>query len=258
MSEISIQDLEFGYPGQGNEAAVLKGLSLTVRDGEFLTLLGTSGCGKSTLLSILAGLNVPRSGRVLLDGQPLTGPGTDRAMVFQQPSLFPWLTARDNVAFAARRARPHLSRRMAREAAGQALEQVDLAEAADKYPFQMSGGMQQRAAIARALAADAGVLLMDEPFGALDPKNRVMLQQLLSRLMAARRRTVVFVTHDVDEAILLSDRVAFLAGGRVERQMAMPFDSGARQGVLLTPEGCTVRKQMLTWFYRHMEEGETL
>ncbi|MCU1616658.1 MAG: transporter related protein [Frankiales bacterium] len=188
----------------------LDGFDLTVRPGEFLCLLGPSGCGKSTLLNMLAGFSLPDEGSVLVDGEPVTGPGPDRGVLFQTPMLFPWLTTRDNVLYGPR-ARHRLDAQ-ARERADALLASVGLADSADAFPHQLSGGMRHRAAFARVLVNRPRLLLMDEPFGALDAISRVAMQRFLLELWERDRITIVFVTHDVEEAALLGDRVCVMTG----------------------------------------------
>lgn len=182
MPEISLRDVSFSYPGGPR---VLDRVSLEVEHGSFLAVVGPSGCGKSTLLRLISGLSLPEEGTVSIGGEPVTGPAPGRSIVFQQGGLFPWLTARGNVAFALRKARPGLTRAQAAEQAEAALIRVGLKDALSRYPGELSGGMAQRVAIARALAVGGQVLLLDEPFGALDPKNRKALQQLLLELWQA-------------------------------------------------------------------------
>ncbi len=224
MASIDIEGVSYTYPDQEAAEPVLRDVSLAIGDGEFLCLVGHSGCGKSTLLSLLAGLNAPSAGRILVDGRPIEGPSTERAMVFQHYSLFPWMTAVKNVAFSIRRANKGVSKSDASARALEYLEKVGMARDADKYPYQLSGGMQQRVALARALAMESDILLLDEPFGALDAQNRAALQELLVELWAGAqpKKTVVFVTHDLEEAVLLADRIVFMRPGRVER--VMPVD----------------------------------
>lgn len=185
--------------------------SISIRDGEFVSLLGPSGCGKSTILKMIAGLAEPSTGSVTAGGVPVTGPGPDRGMVFQDHALLPWMTARGNIEFGLRSARPELSRRQRAEVTARHLAQVGLSEAAERRPARLSGGMQQRVGIARAFAIDPPIMLLDEPFGALDALTRRELQLQLLDIWEASRRTVVMVTHDVDEAILLSDRVLVMS-----------------------------------------------
>ncbi len=191
----------------------LDNVDLTLEDGEFVSVVGASGCGKSTLLRIVAGLEAASGGELTLDGAPLTGPGRDRGMVFQQYTLYPWLCAQDNVEFGLR----HLPRAQRCEVARRFLDVVGLLDFAGSYPFQLSGGMQQRVAIARALALRPSILLMDEPFGALDAQTRSLMQELLLSIWERDRLSVLFVTHDIDEAIFLADRICVLSAkpGRV-------------------------------------------
>lgn len=206
---IRIENLRFSY----GEKTILRDINLRVRSGEFVSLLGASGSGKTTLLRLIAGLEKPTAGRVFDHGNPVGKPSLQRSFVFQNYSLFPWFSLRENIALAIKKAHPKLSRAERRSLSETYLEQVGLADASKKYPFELSGGMQQRGAIARALAIGAPVLLMDEPFGALDPVNRSRLQDLLLsvwRNASEDAKTVIFVTHDIDEAILLSDRIVVL------------------------------------------------
>jgi NitT/TauT family transport system ATP-binding protein len=201
---ITVEDVARVYP-DGTQA--LSQVSLKIAPGEFVSLLGPSGCGKSTLLALLAGLDAPSTGTVTLPGTP--------GVVFQEAALFPWLTVRDNVAFGLRM--KGIARRERRERADRALRLVHLSRFADAYAHQLSGGMRQRAAIARALVLDPEVLLMDEPFGALDAQTRALLQAELLAVWESTRKTVVFVTHSLDEALTLSDRIVLLSArpGRV-------------------------------------------
>lgn len=255
MGGILVNNITFTYPGASTPT--LRGVELAVTEGEFLALIGPSGCGKSTLLRLLAGLEKPDSGMLTCGGVPITGPGPDRGVVFQSPALFPWLSARDNVAFAVRKSLRSLSRAEAEERAEDALRRVGLADAMDHLPSQLSGGMQQRVAIARTLGADCRTLLLDEPFSALDPKNRFALQELLLRLCEEDQKTIFFVTHDMDEAILLGDRVAFMEPGRIVNQHVIPFSRPRRRETLLvSPECCNMRKEMISLFYQWGEAAE--
>ncbi|EAV41275.1 ABC-type nitrate/sulfonate/bicarbonate transport system ATPase component [Stappia aggregata IAM 12614] len=209
FGHIVIEDVEivFGKGATANQAVTKT--SLDIKPGEFVCILGPSGCGKSTLLNSIAGYVNPSSGTVFVDGKPVKEPGPDRGMVFQQYSLFPWKTIRDNIAFG-----PRVAGRTNVECSSIAntfLEMVGLSKFADKYPAELSGGMQQRVGIARALANYPSVLLMDEPFGALDAQTRLMMQENLLSIWSEFGITVVFVTHDVDEAIFLADRVLIMS-----------------------------------------------
>ena len=210
-----------GRARKGGGRVALDGFDLTVRPGEFLCLLGPSGCGKSTLLNLLAGFSTPDGGQVLVDGQPVDGPGPDRGVLFQTPMLFPWLTTLDNVLYGPR-ARHELDQ-AARQRAHALLETVGLGDARNAYPHELSGGMRHRAAFARVLVNQPRLLLMDEPFGALDAITRVAMQRFLLELWQRERITIVFVTHDVEEAALLGDRVCVMSGspGRTRAEITI-------------------------------------
>lgn len=245
---IQIRDLRFSYPGAGEQ--VLNGLSLDIQDGEFLCIIGKSGCGKSTLLRVIAGLELPQSGQVLADGAVVTGPSIQRPVLFQSSTLFPWLTVRDNVVFAIRK-RKGCGRREAIPMAQALLERVGLAQDLDKYPYQLSGGMRQRTALARVLAVDAPYFLLDEPFGALDTKTRRDLQALLLRLRmtGARRKTIIFVTHDLEEAMFLGSRIVLLKDGMISREKSIPAGINRCCRDELGLKECTEMKEELSKWY---------
>ncbi|MCT2085162.1 ABC transporter ATP-binding protein [Microbacterium enclense] len=209
--EIDRLRMEYGV-GTKSPVLALPETSFGVRENEFVSLLGVSGCGKSTLLSLVAGLRPATSGRIMLDGAEVLGPGVDRGVVFQAYTLLPWLTARQNIEFAVAEASPKVKNRdrIARELLGT----VGLADFADAYPSQLSGGMRQRVAIARVLAYKPEVMLMDEPFGALDALTRSLMQELLMQVWEEHKLTVLFVTHDISEAVFLSDRVIVMSKDR--------------------------------------------
>lgn len=208
MLAVSIDNVSFSYGKQ----TVLRDIKLRVEAGDFVCLLGPSGCGKSTLLRLLAGLDLPDSGRIILGDREIRGPGLDRGVVFQDYSLFPWMSASENIVFALQQALSGRSKAEYREIAREHLRQVGLEDAHEKLPSQLSGGMRQRVAIARAFAMNSPILLMDEPFGALDAVTRARLQDLLLSLWQqnGQGKTVFFVTHDVEEAILLANTVVVL------------------------------------------------
>lgn len=211
--------------GTFTEFTAVKDVNLTVRDGEFLTIVGPSGCGKSTLLEMLAGLLRPSSGRILLDGREVTGPGLDRGIVFQQYALFPWKTARGNVESGLEA--KGVPRKERRELAEHYLALVGLAGFADRYPHELSGGMKQRVAIARSLACNPDVLLMDEPFAALDAQTRETLQGELLRIWEHTKKTILFITHGIDEAVVLGQRVAIMSArpGTIRHVVDNPLPS---------------------------------
>ena len=222
MNVLSIRGVSRTFEdARGRRTPALLPIDFDVRENDFVTILGPSGCGKSTLLRIVAGLDVPSSGQVLLDGQPIEGPGADRGMVFQSYTLFPWLTVAQNIRFGLRERGVPEARQKA--ICDDYVAKVGLSGFEDHYPKQLSGGMQQRTAIARALANDPRILLMDEPFGALDNQTRVLMQELLLAIWEADRKTVLFVTHDIDEAIFMANRVAVFSArpGRIKSEVAV-------------------------------------
>jgi len=194
-----------------DEVEALAPVDLAIPKGEFVCMIGASGCGKSTLLRIIAGFEEPTTGEVAIDGKPVTGPGSDRGMVFQDYALFPWMTVRQNVSFGPRQR--HLAREEIDQTTDEFVRMVGLERFADRYPNQLSGGMKQRVAIARVLANNANILLMDEPFGALDALTREQLQNELLQIWKRTGVTTIFVTHSVEEAVLLADRVLVMSAG---------------------------------------------
>ncbi|MDR3211256.1 MAG: ABC transporter ATP-binding protein [Planctomycetota bacterium] len=212
----------------GGRVEALKDINLAISPGEFVSVVGGSGCGKSTLLRIIAGLEGVSSGEALLDGQPINRAGLDRGMVFQEHRLLPWLNVWDNVLFAL----PDPRGPAARELVDEHLELVGLKPFASAYPNQLSGGMSQRVAIARALVNRPGILLLDEPFGALDALTRIQLQQEILRIWQAERATMVLVTHDIDEAVFLGDRVVVLSNrpGTVKEEIPVPLARPRQRG----------------------------
>jgi NitT/TauT family transport system ATP-binding protein len=226
------------------EVEALRGIDFRVHRREFVCVIGPSGCGKSTLVRILAGLDHPSSGQVLLDGKPVTGPGADRGMVFQGYSLFPWLTVKRNVMFGLEMKGE--SRHKAESDAKLWLEMVGLSKFMDSYPHQLSGGMRQRVAIARALANQPRVLLMDEPFGALDAQTRAQMQAYLQQIWMNVDVTVVFITHDLDEAIYLADRIVVLAAhpGRVAEVIEVPLPQPRSPEQFTDPLFLATRKRL--------------
>jgi len=237
MSTLSIQGVGRTFAGVhgGAPTLALQPTNLEVAHNDFITVLGPSGCGKSTLLRIVAGLDTPSTGRVLLDGLPVVGPGADRGMVFQSYTLFPWLTVRDNICFGLReKGMPPAEQA---EVAARFIAEVGLSGFEGHYPKQLSGGMQQRVALARALANDPKILLLDEPFGALDNQTRALMQELLLSIWELHKKTVLFVTHDIDEAIFMANRcVVFSARpGRIKNELAIGLPYPRHYTVKTTP-----------------------
>ncbi|MFN9475643.1 ABC transporter ATP-binding protein [Acidovorax sp.] len=221
---------------KGQTTQALLPVDFDVAENDFVTILGPSGCGKSTMLRIVAGLDHPTEGRVLLGGRPVEGPGADRGMVFQSYTLFPWLTIEQNIRFGLReRGMPEAHQK---ERAAYFIAKVGLRGFEQHFPKQLSGGMQQRTAIARALANDPKILLMDEPFGALDNQTRVLMQELLLGIWEAERKTVMFVTHDIDEAIFMANRVAVFSArpGRIKTELAVDLPHPRHYTIKTSPE----------------------
>ena len=235
MTILDIKGVAKTFPGANGGTVALQATDLSVEENDFITILGPSGCGKSTLLRMVAGLDTPTTGSIALDGRPVTGPGPDRGMVFQSYTLFPWLTVLQNVCFGLREqgiadperqaiARPFIAR-------------VGLQGFENHFPKQLSGGMQQRTALARALANGPRMLLMDEPFGALDHQTRELMQELLQGIWEAERKTVLFVTHDIDEAIFMGNRVVVMSArpGRIKCDLPVPIAHPRHYSVKTTP-----------------------
>jgi NitT/TauT family transport system ATP-binding protein/sulfonate transport system ATP-binding protein len=239
LSRLRIEGVSKEFSGVRGAAPTraLEHTSLEVADNDFICLLGPSGCGKSTLLRIVAGLETSSTGRVLLDGQQVTGPGPDRGMVFQSYTLFPWLTVEQNILFGSR---------AKAERAAELIARVGLRGFERHYPKMLSGGMQQRTALARALANDPKILLLDEPFGALDNQTRALMQELLLGIWEADRKTVLFVTHDIDEAIFMANRVAVLSArpGRIKAELRITLPHPRHYTMKTTPEFSNYKAQL--------------
>ncbi len=220
-------------------------VSLTIDDGTFVTILGSSGCGKSTLLNMIAGLLFPTRGRLMLDGRKVTEPGPDRVVVFQQPGLYPWLSLRDNIAFGLRM--QSSAKAINWQRVDELIEIIGLRGFEQHRPYELSGGMQQRVAIARALVMAPRVLLMDEPFGALDAQTRHMMQQFLLDLWDRIKATIVFITHDIDEAILLADRLVVMSArpGRIALETNVPLERPRHWDMSLEPAFLALKRQAM-------------
>jgi len=241
---LSVRGVTKRFASRHGETLALQATDLTVQENDFITILGPSGCGKSTLLRIVAGLEVQSQGEVLLDGQRVHGPGADRGMVFQSYTLFPWLSVLDNVCFGLRER--GLPRERQLELARGFIEQVGLRGFEQHYPKQLSGGMQQRTALARALANGPRMLLMDEPFGALDHQTRELMQDLLLGIWEAERKTVLFVTHDIDEAVFMGSRVVVMSArpGRIKLDRAVELPYPRHYSMKTTPVFSALKSEL--------------
>jgi NitT/TauT family transport system ATP-binding protein len=243
-----IEVRDFGLRFETAEGAVeaVSDVSLTVQPGEFVSIIGPSGCGKSTLLNALAGFLKPTSGSVTVDGEPITGPGADRGMIFQQYSLFPWKTVRQNVEFGLKMKGVERSER--ERAARTLLGLAGLTPFENHYPDGLSGGMKQRVGIVRALATGPRILLLDEPFGALDAQTRLIMQQILTNMWQRLKISVLFVTHDLDEAIFLSDRVYVMTArpGTVKAEIAVPLPRPREPSMTMSSEFLALRRGLMS------------
>ncbi|MCA9056876.1 MAG: ABC transporter ATP-binding protein [Planctomycetaceae bacterium] len=249
---LEIADLTKAYPNPfGQDVAVVKEFNLILSRGEVLSIIGHSGCGKSTVLTMIAGLNDITSGSVVVDGREVVGAGPDRAVVFQSPCLLPWMTSFENVMLGVKRVYPHGTKDERRRICEYYLNVVGLADSMHKYPKEMSGGMQQRVGIARAIALKPRVLLLDEPFGRLDSLTRMDLQDVILEILDQQRITTVVITHDVDEAIYMSDRVCMMTNGpeaTVGQILEIPFERPrVRDNVLEHPHYYDFRACLLSF-----------
>jgi NitT/TauT family transport system ATP-binding protein len=246
MSKLSIRKVRLAFPRRGQAPLIaLDDIDIAVPDKQFAVIVGPSGCGKSSLLYLVAGLTEPSGGELLLDGRRIDGSGRDRGMVFQSYTLFPWLTVRGNVAFGLRLR--GVAAVEVRATVDRYLREVGLNGFEDAYPKQLSGGMMQRVALARAMANDPEILLMDEPFGALDSQTRLVMQQLLLRVWEHEYKTVLFVTHDIDEAIFLGDRVFVMTArpGRIKEEIAVDLPRPRAATVTMSPQFLAIKQRIL-------------
>ena len=246
---VAIRGVSKRFQVGDGEVEALARIDASIERGAFVCLIGASGCGKSTLLRVIAGFEEPTTGEVLVEGKPVTAPGSDRGMVFQDYALFPWMTVRQNIGFGPRQRQ--LPRKEVEDIADEFVKLVGLERAANRYPSQLSGGMKQRVAIARVLANNANILLMDEPFGALDALTREQLQRELLQIWARTRVTIVFVTHSVEEAALLADRVLVMSAGpgRIESDIRIDLP---RPRDVSSPEFNAVRRELAQRLTSHM------
>ena len=242
-AKIEIRQVSKAYETNDGPVPALSAVDLAIREGEFVSIVGPSGCGKSTLLYVVGGF-LSAEGEVLVDGRRITGPGTDRGVVFQEYALFPWLTVLENIMYGIRSEKTRGVRRLRAE---QLVAKVHLAGFEHHYPRNLSGGMKQRVAIARALAHDPDILLADEPFGALDTQTRSLMQEELLRIWESDRKTIVFVTHSVDEAVYLADRVVVMTArpGTVKADITVPLSRPRNFDVLMqAPEAMALRAEL--------------
>ena len=247
---VKIDHVEKIYQGRSGEVVALNGVDMEIRENEFVCVVGPSGCGKSTLLNIIAGLERPTSGRVCVKGKEVVNPGSERGVIFQQYALFPWLTVKKNVMFALEMR--GVKGKEAEEETLKYLAMVDLVKFADHYPKELSGGMKQRVAIARAYAANPEVLLMDEPFGALDAQTRTQLQTELLETWEREKKTCFFITHDVEEAIILAQRVIIMSArpGRIKDIVDVNIPYPRTQETKLTPEFNELKNHIWSQVYQ--------
>lgn len=260
--KIQVKNLHKTFPLKGQDFVALGSVDLEIADQEFVTVVGPSGCGKTTLLNIIAGLEKKTAGQVMVDGEEVSGPSPERGVIFQQYALFPWLTVRENVEFGLRLKR--LPKKHVTERAQHFIELVGLTQFADALPKMLSGGMKQRCALARAYAVDPKLLLMDEPLGALDALTRVNLQGQLLKTWQTEKRTVLFITHDVDEAVFLANRVVVMAAnpGRIKEIIEVDLPYPRNIELRLTPRFGELRNQVWSAVYSQdldkPEYGETI
>lgn len=241
--------------GSKGRITAIDHVNLGVKDGEFVMIVGPSGCGKTTLINILGGLNDATSGTVLLDGKPVAGPGADRGMVFQGYSLFPWLSVQKNVEFGLKMKQTPKEER-ARQA-GKFIDLVGLSGFEDALPKQLSGGMKQRVAIARTLANEPEILLMDEPFGALDAQTRVVMQELLADISKKTKTTILFITHDIDEAVLLGERIYVMSRrpGTIREVLTVSLPGDRSHESLVLPEFLETKKRIMDMLWQESKEA---
>ncbi|OEC36950.1 NitT/TauT family transport system ATP-binding protein [Pseudomonas cuatrocienegasensis] len=254
-ARLKVDNVSLRYQSpKGETFTALDRVSFEVPDQQFAVIVGPSGCGKSSLLYLTAGLAEPSDGDIYVGGQKVNGPGADRGMVFQGYTLFPWLTVRQNIEFGLKRRK--LPSNEIRTIVEFYLNEVGLAKFAEHYPKQLSGGMMQRVAIARALANDPQILLMDEPFGALDSQTRLQMQQLLLQVWGNSKKTVVFVTHDIDEAILLADRIYVMGArpGHIKEILDVPIERPRNLDVVMEPEFIRMKRHILGLLHDDLAE----
>lgn len=258
MAKLKFENVYLEYQDKNDYYSALEDVNFEIKEGEFVSIIGSSGCGKSTTLSILSGLKEPTKGTFYIDEEESHGTSINRAVVFQNYSLFPWMTTKKNISFGIKQVEKHKSKKEIEKIAKQYLNAVGLDGIDNKYPYQLSGGMRQRVAIARTLAMEPEILLMDEPFGAVDAKTRVVLQDMLLELLERgnEKKTIVMVTHDIDEAILLSDRVFFMADKKIAKEFQVDFARPRnRQDIFATSKYKELRQEIMSYFYKDVKEN---
>lgn len=253
--KLKVQNLSKIYESTNGATTALENVNLEVRESEFVMIVGPSGCGKTTLINIIGGLDEASEGEVLLDGEKVSGPGADRGMVFQGYSLFPWLTVSKNVEFGLKMKGISAAKRA--EEAQKYIELVGLKGFENALPKQLSGGMKQRAAIARTLANEPEVLLMDEPFGALDAQTRVVMQELLADISRRTRTTILFITHDIDEAVLLGDRIYVMSRrpGTIREAITVDIPGERTHNSLVLPEFLETKKKIMDMLWQESQDA---
>ncbi len=252
VPRLDVRNLSKVFKSQGKSLVALKDIDLQVFPREFVTLVGPSGCGKSTLLSVIAGLEAPTSGEVRVDGEVVLGPGRDRGLIFQSYTLYPWLSVAENIAFGLNLR--DIPKSEKKQRVGYYLEQIGLTKFANAYPSQLSGGMKQRVAIARALVNEPEILLMDEPFGALDAQTKEQMQLFILKLWEDTHTTILSITHDIEEAVFLGERTYVMGvnPGRIRSHLRVPFAKDGDLDIKLTPEFIEVKRQLL----HELREGQ--
>lgn len=260
MSDIKLKvtDLQWVYPAlrrREKDVVALKDINLEMRESEFVVIVGPSGCGKSTLINLIGGLEHVEEGKILVDGEEVTGPGAERGMVFQGYSLFPWLTVQKNVEFGLKMQRVPKKEREQR--AKEYISLVGLSGFENALPRQLSGGMKQRVAIARTLANHPKILLMDEPFGALDAQTRVVMQELLAKISRETQNTILFITHDIDEAILLADRIYVMSRrpGTIREVLEVKLKGERNHEMLVKPEFLAMKQKIMDMLWQESQEA---
>ena len=256
--KLKVNNLQKIFPAankNGKELTALKDINLEVKESEFVVMVGPSGCGKSTLINIIGGLEEATEGEVLIEGKPVTAPGADRGMVFQGYSLFPWLTVQKNVEFGLKMKKVAKAER--ERIAKEYIQLVGLSGFENALPKQLSGGMKQRVAIARTLANSPEILLMDEPFGALDAQTRMVMQELLAKISRETKNTILFITHDIDEAILLADRIYVMSRrpGTIREILEVQMSGERSHEMLVTPEFLQMKRKIMDMLWQESQDA---